>query len=228
MAAVVTFNPLALRRSVMLGQQTGGGGGLPAGYTQLKYIETNGPQLIITDARITDYTDIVRATGAFTAGVQQSDYFIHGGVAGRWVNFVGSNSRQSPYTQKPVVVQYSARLNYANPFIDVGTFVTAEGNPNNNTVTIDGVVYNPSDRWDRYEVTPGYYRLFGSSDSAGTSYVKLQSAEVAGKGLFIPCMRDADGTVGVCNTITGNFLTNTGTGTLGYETMDGVYVAPTN
>lgn len=35
-----------------------------------------------------------------------------------------------------------------------------------------------------------------------------------------------DGVVGVHNIITNNFLTNNGTGTFGYETVDGAYVAP--
>ena len=56
---------------------------------------------------------------------------------------------------------------------------------------------------------------------------------------FIPCystttVTDVDGierpknTIGMYDTVEGQFYVNKGTGTFGYETEDGTYIAPTN
>lgn len=216
------------RRRSMMAHKAKEPGILPDGYTQLKYIQANGKQFINTDVYITDYTDIVKATYALTSGVASEDHAISGGRQAIWWIGIGSYTRKSPYTQKPITVQYSAGGGYgSNMLADLNTFVTVEANPNTNKVVIDGVEYDYTGRWDRYEVTPALYQLFNyNSRTTGCSYLKLQYAEVVNKGIFIPCLRKADGEIGVFNITTQTFLANAGTGTFGYETMNGTYIAP--
>lgn len=204
---------------------------LPDGYTQLKYIQTNGKQFINTDVYITDMTDVIRAIFACMSGTLQEDYALFGGFNGRWALYIGSSSRQSPYVQKPLIVCIGAGAfnvsSHGAGLIDLDTFYDVEVNANTNICTVDGSNYEVTNRWGRYDVTPAPYALFNYNQrTGGCAYVKLQYAEVKNKGVFIPCIRDVDGVVGVYNTITNNFLTNNGTGTFGYETLDGTYVAP--
>lgn len=204
---------------------------LPSGYTQLKYIQANGKQFINTDAYITDMADVIRAIFACTSGRQVEDYVLFGGFTGKWALYIGSITRDAPYIQKPLFVCIGA-----SPFsvsshgagkMDLNTFYDVEVNANTNICTVNGSDYEITDRWDRYNVTPVPYALFNyNQKTSGCAYVKLKYAEVKNKGVFIPCIRDADGVVGVYNIITNNFLTNNGTGTFGYETVDGAYVAP--
>lgn len=222
------MNDLLRRRRGMMAKKAAEPGILPDGYTQLKYIQANGKQFINTDVYITDYTDIVKATYALTNGVQSEDHAISGGYYGRWWVDIGSNTRQAPYSQKPVTAHYSAGGDYSpTVLVDLNTFVTVEVNPNTAKVIIDGIEYSYTSRWDRYAVTPALYQLFNyNSRTSGCSYLKLQDAEVVNKGIFIPCLRKADGEIGVFNITTQTFLANAGTGTFGYETMNGTYVAP--
>ncbi len=201
---------------------------LPAGFTQVKYIEAGGNHFINTDVYITDMTDIIKATVAFTKGTFSDDSAICGGVTGRWGILIGSLTRQSPYTQKPLSVMIGASQLNTGKLIDLNDFIDVTVNPNNDTYTLDGDEYPVTNRWDRYAVTTAAYQLMNyNGKTSATSYMKLKYAEVVGKGIFIPCIRDSDNKVGMYNTITGTFLSNAGTGEFGYETMNGNYVAPT-
>lgn len=88
--------------------------------------------------------------------------------------------------------------------------LTYGGDPNNSDYTIEEKVY--------------YCKIYNNNDL---------------KRNFIPCdstttvtdldgIQRSEGTVGIYDTVTGQFYTNKGTGTFGYETQDGTYVAPTN
>ena len=219
---------MAIRRRVLLSYKKKL---LPDGYTQLKYIQTNGKQFIDTDVEITDMTDVIRAIFACTSGTQINEFVLFGGYVGKWALHIGSTSRKNPYTQKPLLACIGASSfdvsSHGAGLMDLNTFYDVELNANTNICTVDGSDYEITNRWDRYDVTPTPYALFNYNQrTVGCAYVKLQYAEVKNKGVFIPCIRNADGEVGVYNTITNNFLTNNGTGTFGYETLDGAYVAP--
>ena len=216
---------MGLRRRLLAMQKMGL---LPAGYVELKYIEANGNHFINTDAYQSDMNDIVRATFACTNGASNDDSAIYAGQSGRWGLGIGSQSRKSPYVQKPLTVMIGANFGTGTrPDMEPNTFYEVEANAIDTTYTFNGVVYEYEGRWDRYVPTLKQYQLFSyNSKTSVTTRLKLKYAEVVGKGIFIPCMRKSDNKVGVYNLITGTFLTNDGTGEFGYETLNGTYVAP--
>lgn len=199
---------------------------LPKEYSQLHYIESAGMQYIITDVSMVDQTDIISTIFAVTSGATLNDYAIQAGINGQWALYIGSNSRQNPYTEKPLIVCIGASANKFSELMQINKFYNVEVNPNTDTYYVDGTPYPFIDRWNRYDVTPSSYTLMSYGYNPQASYVKMQRAEVKGKGVFIPCIRNNDNAVGVYNTVTGAFLQNSGTGNFGYETMDGTYIPP--
>lgn len=217
---------ISIRRKLMAKIQSEPGI-LPDGYTQLKYIEASGHQYIVTDVQLTDKTDIVRATMAFTRGNITDGPIIYAGNSSTWCIGVGSLSRQSPYTSRPLQC-YLGTTNNVHGSVGLNTFTTVSVNVNTRIMTVDGTEYSCNYR-NVYNVDNSYYNIFRVHQGQNYTYAtsaKTQEAEVVGKGLFIPCIRKADGEIGVFNITTQTFLGNAGTGTFGYETMGGTYVAP--
>ena len=202
------------RRELMLATATGPV--IPAGFTELAYIESSGSQYAIADVQLTSKTDIVSATFACTNGVLYPDMAIIGGSIATFGVAIGSMSREWPYTQKPVM-GYVGYRGATGGLATLNEFVSATVNAATFTLEYNGQTF-PIEQTNR-DISDNTYIICNGR-------IKVKFAEIMGKGLYKSVKRDADGVVGFYNLLTGAFCTNAGTGTFGYETLDGVYTAP--
>ena len=207
---------------------------LPDDYDALKYIESNGVQYIATDVVIRK-TDKIKCTGAFTNGSAYEGALFCGGVANYHGLGLGSFSRKSPYTSRPAGFMYGYKQYDSNSsiLIPLRQFYTSELDGTTGVGIIDGTTVQGDPTYAGRDLieTPYYLCAYQSQPNVAlkiNNSVRIQYAEVTGRGIFLPCKRKLDNIVGVYNAKTNTFLTNSGSGTFGYETLDGTYVAPTN
>lgn len=217
MAAVVTFNPLALRRSVMLGQKTGGG--LPAGYRQVEYLQSSGTQYIDISDTLAEYEFEITATlsqkrtnnAMLTGGELNSD--VEGFAAFQLVNYVSVRRRDGTddLTKDAYIAWADAnglKLRYIctqayGEIVNADTGVSLA----KNTAAVSYIY-------------PTKVRLFHGY-SSGTYASRYVTAKIYGAKYFlsgalaydlVPCVRTADGEPGMYDRIGGTFYTNDGTG----------------
>lgn len=187
--------------------------GLPLGYTLLDYIESTGTQYI--DTGIIPDND----TG-FSVTLQcvniPTDNFVYGarqGDDGRFVVgaksdsvYVGYGSQVTLYNWQGVAspsVRNNIKVNYKNSRIaqlnnelDYNLPSTLPTFDNATTVTLFGRNANGT-------VVGFAQRVYDNKITQGNNVIRN----------YIPCRRNSDSALGMYDTVTGNFLTNQGTGT---------------
>lgn len=182
-----------LKKLLML--KAASGGGLPAEYQRVEYIESDGTQYIkLSDEFITgvSYTLVCQSENISSTQI----FFGYSAYAGYWF---GSKSGKYSISSKSffnvsitdkvtAIITFSDKL-YAS--IN-GTEVSEAYTNNYNSLTLFGVRGNST--W--------YY-----------SHVKIFSLKADGLYDLIPCYRKSDGEIGMYNAVTKEFLTNSGTGT---------------
>ena len=209
-------------------------GRLPAGYTELKYLESSGHQYINTNV-VGAEGDIVTVKGRLVA--QYSWGLICGThPSGSWTNCYASLQA----TQRGDIIQ--AMTGARSGGIDAFRY----NEPS--SVTFDyaalkayaegvelGALQTPNS-------TLKPWTLFGANNT-GKAQPELEGkpivyfASVVRNGSyvreFVPCIRNSDGKPGmfdlagsVCQLSNSPLYINSGSGEFGYETLDGVHVAP--
>lgn len=183
---------------------------LPAGYTQLEYIETSGTQYINTGAipiatdNISLDVEFVTVTGGTSvAGARDV------GSVGAGVNFgIGATSFTmdffgSRYTldNTPVI---GSRYRY-EVVSKVGSIYKDGVSLGSNTFGATGSLTLPL-------ILGGLNNAGNIGASSGASY-KIYGMTIEGKLNLIPCRRNSDSVLGMYDTVTDTFLTNAGTGT---------------
>lgn len=211
---------------VMLGSQViwqKQGGELPSGYTKCKYLESSGTQWVDTGILLTSDTDIYLKYSLqkrVTSGI-----FGARNLSAGWafVSLYFSGDRR-------IYCNFRGRNqgNIALYYTTVGTPVDVElkYQQQNLTAEFNGeVLYVP---YDNIPFECKYTALLFSFHDGGNVYtpssIKLYSA-IFGRSEFIPCL-DANGIPCMYDTVTQAPFYNQGTGTFGYELLDGTYVAP--
>lgn len=184
MAAVVTFNPLALRRRVMLGQKTGGGG-LPAEYQQVEYLYRS--------ATYSGPVGLIYATVA-TGDVIETGSKRTGSTSGE-VAFAGDASH----------VEWGYQANKTEPYIWQSTNrymenrVVTEGNIDTTTATV----------LTEFEIKYiGLYRYGSYKFDGRIYYLKIKDSSNHLKYNFVPCYRKSDNEPGFYDTVNGTFYPN--------------------
>lgn len=196
-------------------------GGLPSGYTEVKYLESTGTQWIDTGLRISK-NDIITIEWLFT-GVpyDNTNNYIFGGRDSATLNnlqFTKANNGvltcdygnyQINRIFLPIVVQ--------NQWYE--TIINSE------YISLNGTHYafNYVDDF----LTPSTYLFNMNTTFTGVPFKgKIRKFEVESRADYIPCL-DNNSVPCFYDTVSGNTFYNSGTGTFGYETMDGTVVSPT-
>ena len=213
-----SMSSILIRRANMV--SGGNSPRLPAGYTELAYIESSGTQWI--DSGIKDVVN-------FKAEI---DFQVTQLASSSAPTIVGAAEASSKYK---VVLAYSTSSNIfysqcggsglSTRLIASDTsrhFVVVTNTSDSQNIQVDGATYTSS-----YAITNTKtvsLALFARKQTSGSAnnYVsmKLWSAKLYSSGNLVkdlvPAMRDSDSVVGMYDLVSDTFLTNAGTGTFNY------------
>ena len=177
---------------------------LPAGYTELEYLESTGTQrintgitgnvVIETEAQQTHYTGSSQVLAVTTTNGVGGTYFGTTETQEYWGFSRGSTGMSN------VLATTKARIQ-----------ITFNNSGASGVVNGENITRSTS-------VTQGALYIFASSNAQFGGYFKLWSMRVYQNGNlvrnFIPARHDADnGKLGLYDTVSGEFFTNAGTGT---------------
>jgi len=197
--------------------QLGGITQVPAGYTQLEYIESTGTQWIDTGMKIGP-SENISVKFAYTTNnerrwfgaIQNNDYrspgFFFTYVVGvpRTVTIYTNNSSHSVLADT-----VSLELNQAYT-------LKWHGSPFTNPEIIPSVAWRSNNIKQTYFYTPtnNSYLFTANTNTTITTTrpMRIYHFEVKGKINFIPARRDSDGEIGMYDTVSNTFFTNKGTG----------------
>ena len=186
---------------------------IPSGFTQVEYLESSGTQYIDTG---------IVPTGAYTVIAKAKYNDLGSGSSKLFGSRNGNGSKEFIFT--------AGSLNGAVFTIGYGTnTITATGVDSNTNIHIfklskgTGYVDNTIAKQFTQESFTGDYSiyLFGAN-YAGTEnglsstrfyYEEIYDGNDALVQKLIPCRRNSDSVLGMYDTVSGNFLTNSGTGT---------------
>ena len=211
---------------------------LPTGYTQLEYIESTGTQWIDLGQRIGSSENIT-ARFAYTDSSSRAEWFgARDGTDWRSPKFAFSypsadplqfmvystsnNNLQAQYytAQQPCVIGTIYTLHwYGNP-LKVPT-LSPEITFGNSGITQSNYLYTPNRNAYLFTSHPS------NIDSPSSSRkMRIYEFQVQGKLNLIPARRNSDGEIGMYDTVTNTFFTNSGTGTFlaGYGIASTSYV----
>ena len=200
---------------------------LPSGYTQVKYLESSGKQYISTGKTIA-YINSANVT--FTLNFAMTDVtrtqIIFGAGSG------SGNEKQLPFISSNKKFRADYTTGYGVYYLttpEVDVIYTFE-----QTATA-GILNNESKQITYRVNNDIIFTLFGKNRTAGIEIGSLARCKIfnfivyENESLiqnFIPCL-DTNNTPCFYDTVSQQTFYNQGTGTFGYETMDGTVVAPT-
>ena len=197
---------------------------LPSGYRQVEYLQSSGTQwintLVTPDTSTGIYMDfqVLQMSGAYAVGM-----------------FHLNNFRFCPLVVRINKIQYEAKLS-PQTFIDYGNFDTNRHSvyynyDNDLKVLYDGVEKEAIGSLGTSSTFAIY--LFSRNNNGvvnGTTPTRFYNVRLKKQGdivrNFIPCL-DTNNTPCMFDLVTRQPFYNQGTGTFGYETMDGTIVSPT-
>ena len=201
-------------------------GGLPSGYTKVKYLWSDGTNqkhidtLIYPDSTTGAYLDfeVVKNTGVYAIGAMKLDVI-----------------RFCPLLVRDLYLQYEKQLT-PQTILDYAPFDTNRHQiyynyDGDSKVYFDNVEKESIGNIGTSTNDTSIY-LFTRNKSNipdGTPSVKFYNVKIKQSGVikrdFIPCL-DTNNVPCFYDTVSGNTFYNQGTGQFGYETMDGTVVAP--
>ncbi|MBP5485972.1 MAG: hypothetical protein J6Y07_04695 [Alphaproteobacteria bacterium] len=200
---------------------------VPYGYTPLEYIESNGTQGIDTGVRGLDVGDWEIYVKWMITG-QQDGYYPY---------IVGAYKSETNNAYRIILNKLSTTDYYVNGNTKAGNAkgvnnlsmnVAHEGIIRNGSVIIDGVTYQKPATGDPIP-SDSSIRLFkhGSGPGiVGRIYASWAKKDSVMQYNYIPAKRNSDNEIGMYDTVSDTFKTNTGTGTLiaGPEVGNNVYL----
>lgn len=200
-----------------------GGGGLPAEYEAVEYIESTGTQYIDTGYKPSKFTT-TRLDHQMTYIDTSNNYLFGIDVRGVANNFYGA------------YIESNNRVHCSHPYQNgYGYFTTGT---NRMTLTFGGGNYSISDATNNYALNANGGYAFGNPNEfnntgqlnlfifccnksgTGGSFTryKLYKCQIFNNGTgemyrnFVPCIRKADDEAGLYDLVNGVFYTNQGTG----------------
>jgi len=185
---------------------------LPAGYTQLEYIETSGTQYINTGISTSNELQI-EYTFQLTSRMQDYVALIFGASEDDY------STDTQLWEQNNRFMMSNCGGNYCYPQNSDLSRHHIIFNDNNGKIVWDGAVIG-----DFLPYNPNHRIIYvGTSNHTNTSYAKswqrIYNAKFKNKTTgqiiqnLIPARRNSDGAVGMYDTVTDTFFTNAGTGT---------------
>lgn len=187
-------------------QIPGGGGGLPAGYTEVEYLTSDGGAYIDLQTIQFSAGDSIRSAIKFQ--------YIGTNTNNVWFAGDGFNKGGVQYEYGYIGLQW----HWENPIFQNDTITKS--------VTGTGVNALCAVDWEHtYESATGNYtfRIFQRSgftpetDKRSVYYLKYYKNNVLLNDL-VPCVRDSDSTPGMYDLVSGTFFTNAGSGTFSIPT----------
>lgn len=187
--------------------------GLPFGYTLLNYIESTGTQYIDTGVFGTDKTSVnikyIVTEMSTTAGF---------GIIGYQKGFKLSPSFQRVLWTNINNNQFRYGNTLTDTFNKVNVNEVIEESFGNGSWIFNGENI-PLEVIDSFTTSPNTMILFGLNNQGtviSLARIKLYFCSIEKNGTlvanYIPCRRNSDNVVGVYDTVSGQFLTNAGTG----------------
>ena len=197
--------------------QLGGITQVPAGYTQLKYLESTGTQWIDTGMKIGP-SENISVKFAYTTNDER-----------RWFGAIQNNDYRSPgffFTyisgvprSVTIYTNNSSSYGYATTrSLELNQAYTLKwhGSPFTNPEIIPSVAWYSNNIKQKYFYTPtnNSYLFTANSNTTITTTrpMRIYHFEVKGKINFIPARRNSDGVLGMYDTVSNTFFTNAGTG----------------
>lgn len=204
-------NPLTLQNAKRLRKLTIYGNAvqsnLPSGYTEVGYIESSGTQYIDTGICPTNNTKV---EAVFSA--DKNSVFVYGSrtsmggsdahgfyVVGQAYFMFGTHMTNTASAEVTQQVKYTVSISQDGGYLD-------------------GALKQSYDTMSFESVLPMYLCAMSNNGNVDSRMFdgKIYSFRVWESGKLIqslvPCKRDSDGAVGMYDTVTGTFLTNSGTG----------------
>ena len=193
---------------------------LPSGYTQVEYIESSGTQYL--DLGKISSSDIIDMKVEWT---QISNSYLLGSLEygsnwldGKLLGITYYDANKTFYSRGTTTSTSGGHATYFTPTANVVN--TIRWQPSSNQLTFNGTTYtgasgNNSQTTDVFETANDVY-LFAANrgGTAGSfDYAKMYRFSIKGKMNLIPARRNSDNVLGMYDTVSGNFLTNQGTGT---------------
>ena len=194
-------------------------GGLPAGYTQLEYIESTGTQYIDTGIILDKLASEVFINFKKTNNANA-------------VSLMGCQDSRGSYNLRQTYYYASNALRFYNStsssYSNLGvvddnvkhTIHTIVDNNNNITLNMDGVTKTFTQQSNMRDNSLKLYLFANNSDGSAVQKVSAQMYSVwirnASDTLVfngVPAKRLSDSVIGMYDTVTNTFLTNAGTGT---------------
>lgn len=211
-------------------------GELPAGYKELKYLESSSMQEINTGI-------VGDQNTAFTITFRQINYIntwrIFFGargkkVEGHWIMLGAADRERGIRVSFGLDGSAPSGIGQTTAYLGIGAY-----DFNWHTVSCEKFTFLV-DNERRYTVpnqndfTTVYPLFLFAWCDAGVVHQRMDvcvaSLQLSSGGVitrdFIPALRLADRKPGMYDSVTGSFFVNIGFGEFGYETMDGTYVAP--
>ena len=198
---------------------------LPSGYTEVKYLESKGKQGInlnktmgFLDRDVIDWELVFSLTNVGTTQIILGT--ANGYSRGKQIVFIGKRVRGDYATGQIPYFSSSIEKNEKHIFKQIG-----------NQLLFDDesmlITFRISQSDNAYSNPVGLFWRYPGNDKA---YVRIESFKISENNILvtnlIPCL-DINNTPCMYDTVTQQTLYNAGTGTFGYETMDGTVVAPT-
>ena len=206
---------------------------LPKEYQQVEYIESSGTQYIDTDITLS-HLNTINIIWMLTYNEERENLFIFGARDSATKNNLEFYKNIDGY----INLDYG---NYQDNRIQIETIKLNKWYETKITKELlfhNDIQFNISNTNEF--ITPPIYIFYANNIFSGFPMKgKIKKFEIENVANFIPCyttttVTDVNdkqcsaGTVGMYDLVNGQFYTNKGTGTFGYETLDGTYVAPTN
>lgn len=229
------------RRALLMSAKEGG---LPTGFKKLKYLESSGHQYINIRATLGTTPPVVPKA---VLDVQMTALNIQQGLFGFWSHSSGKAfsilANYGDKLLKTILINGNyMMLQYPNDTQRHKVIFTVlyNGQECFPQLTIDGVTnvggfgigWNSNASWAQSALFAcGYYPSWAPTMTADYfAHMKSYSASFYTDDDivrdFIPAQRTIDGKVGMFDKVSGTFFINEGSGEFGYETDDGIYVAP--
>lgn len=217
-------SPLTLEKAISLNYLKLFGGteqrNLPSEYTQVEYLQSSGTQYI--DLGKISSNDVIDMKFEWT---QVSNNYLLGSLedgsnwqAGKMLGVTYYNTSARAFYNRGTTT--SSAGGTATSFnIAANTEYTIHWQPSSNQITVNGTQYtgaadNNNQTTDVFETANNLYLFCANRGGiAGNfDYVKMREFSIVGKCNLIPARRNSDNVLGMYDTVSGNFLTNQGTG----------------
>jgi hypothetical protein len=200
----------------------GGGGGIPSGYSELEYLQSDGESYINlgyypnpeTILRI-DYQSLKQADSEFQAIFGATSGAVSSVVAPAFFAYLASNNTLNVSSNKSggAAANFADAWNYeSRKTLVMSNYLTSIGSTARVPQSGSGGPLEASMEYPLYLFCRNHGNELMRAPAVGRVY-RLQIMDNAATHDYVPVIRDSDNVRGLIDTYSGTFYTNAGTGT---------------